>query len=225
MHIGLIAGIGPAATDFYYHGLIERHAASGLALELTMAHADVREMAKNLAERQPRRQAEIFARLIGRLKAAGAQTAAVTSMGGHFCINELLPISPLPLVHGIQAVDAAIRKSGLKRIGVLGTRLVMETRLYGAVSSAELIAPEGEMFGTVGDAYSAMAGIGRVTDAQREIFLEAGRWLCRERGAEAIMLGGTDLFLAFQGAPPPFPLVDCADIHVEAIYAKSSILA
>ena len=225
MHIGLIAGIGPAATHFYYRGLIERHAASGLPLELTMAHADVREMAKNLAERQPRRQAEIFARLIGRLKAAGAQTAAVTSMGGHFCINELLPISPLPLVHGIQAVDAAIRKSGLKRIGVLGTRLVMETRLYGAVSSAELIAPQGEMFGTVGDAYSAMAGIGRVTDAQREIFLEAGRWLCRERGAEAIMLGGTDLFLAFQGAPPPFPLVDCADIHVEAIYAKSSILA
>ena len=225
MHIGLIAGIGPAATDFYYRGLIERHAASGIPLELTMAHADVREMAKNLSERQPKRQAEIFARLIGRLKAAGAEAAAVTSMGGHFCINELLPISPLPLVHGIHAVDAAIKKSGLKKIGVLGTRLVMETRLYGGVSTAELLAPEGEMFGAVGDAYSTMAGIGRVTDAQREIFLKAGNWLCRERGAEAIMLGGTDMFLAFQGASPPFPLVDCADIHVEAIYARSSMLA
>jgi aspartate racemase len=225
MHIGLIAGIGPAATDFYYRGLIERHAVSGIPLELTMAHADVREMAKNLAERQPKRQAEIFARLIERMKAAGAQAAAVTSMGGHFCINELLPISPLPLVHGIHAVDAAIKKSGLKKIGVLGTRLVMETRLYGGVSTAELIAPEGEMFGAVGDAYSAMAGIGRVNEAQREIFVTAGHWLCRERGAEAIMLGGTDMFLAFQGAPPPFPLVDCADIHVEAIYARSSILA
>ena len=225
MHIGLIAGIGPAATDFYYRGLIERHTASGIPLELTMAHADVREMAKNLAERQPQRQAEIFARLIGRLKAAGAEAAAVTSMGGHFCVNQLLPISPLPLVHGIHAVDAAIRKSGLKKIGVLGTRLVMETRLYGGVSTADLIAPEGEMFGAVGDAYSAMAGIGRVTEAQREIFLEAGHWLRRERGAEAIMLGGTDLFLAFQGAPAPFPLVDCADIHVEAIYTKSSMLA
>ena len=32
MHIGLIAGIGPAATDFYYRGLIERHAASGIPL-------------------------------------------------------------------------------------------------------------------------------------------------------------------------------------------------
>jgi aspartate racemase len=224
MHIGLIAGIGPAATDFYYRGLIERHAASSVPLELTMAHADVREMAKNLAEGQPQRQAEIFARLIGRLKAAGAEAAAVTSMGGHFCINQLLPISPLPLVHGIHAVDAAIKKSGLKRIGVLGTRLVMETGLYGGVSTAQLIAPEGEMFGAVGDTYSAMAGIGRVTDAQREIFFTAGRALMK-RGAEAIMLGGTDLFLAFQGKPAPFPLVDCADIHVEAIYAKSSMLA
>ena len=101
---------------------------------------------------------------------------------------------------------------------MLGTRTVMETRLYGSVSSAELIAPEGKTFGLVGDTYSAMATIGKVTDAQRRIFLEAGQRLCRQRGAEAIMLGGTDLFLAFQGQPP-FPLVDCADIHVEAIFA------
>ncbi len=128
----------------------------------------------------------------------------------------------MPLVHGIHAVDAAIRKSGLKRIGVLGTRIVMESGLYGGVSSAELIAPEGETFGEVGDTYSAMAGIGKVTDQQREVFVKAGRWLMRERGVEAIMLGGTDLFLAFAGREPEFPLVDCADIHVEAIFARSS---
>jgi aspartate racemase len=221
MHIGLIAGIGPAATDFYYRGLIERHAASGIPLELTMAHADVREMGKNLSERQPKRQAEIFARLIGRLKAAGAEAAAVTSMGGHFCINELLPISPLPLVHGIHAVDDAIKKSGLKRIGVLGTRTVMETRLYGGVSTAELLAPEGTALDEVHDAYSTMAQAGRVTEQQREVFLREGERLVR-RGAEAIMLGGTDLFLAFQSRPAPFPLVNCADIHVEAIYGRSS---
>src|ERR1700761_8630260 len=111
MHVGLIAGIGPAATDFYYRGLIERHRAAALPLELTMAHADVGEMGRNLAEGRRREQAEIFAGLIGRLKKAGAEIAAVTSMGGHFCIDELLPISPLPLVHGIHAVDAGIRKS------------------------------------------------------------------------------------------------------------------
>src|ERR1700687_5827597 len=122
MHIGLIAGIGAAATGFYYRGLIERHAASGIPLELTMAHADVREMSRNLNDRNPKRQAEIFARLIGRMKAAGAQAAAVTSMGGHFCVKELMEISPLPLINGIPAVDTAIAKRGLKRIGVMGTR-------------------------------------------------------------------------------------------------------
>jgi aspartate racemase len=225
MHIGLIAGIGPAATDFYYRGLIERHAAAGVPLELTMAHADVREMARNLNDRNPKRQAEIFARLIERLKAAGAQVAAVTSMGGHFCVSELMAISPLPIINGIPAVGEAIAKRGLKRIGVLGTRTVMESKLYAGVPSAELLAPEGAALGEVHDAYSGMATVGRVNDRQRDVFFREGRRLMRERGAEAIMLGGTDLFLAFQGREAPFPLVDCADIHVEAIYAKSSILA
>ena len=225
MHIGLIAGIGPAATDFYYRGLIDRHVAAGIPLELTMAHADVREMSRNLNDRNPRRQAEIFARLIGRMKAAGAQAAAVTSMGGHFCINELLPISPLPIVHGVQAVAAAIAKRGLRKIGVLGTRTVMESKLYGSVPSAELLAPEGAALDAVHNAYSGMATVGRVADQQRDVFFREGDRLMRERGAEAIMLGGTDLFLAFQGRPASFPLVDCADIHVEAIYARSSMLA
>lgn len=144
MHIGLIGGIGPAATDFYYRGLVDRHRAAGTPLECTIAHADVGTMGRNLTDGRRAEQAALFAGLIGRMKKAGAEVAAVTSMGGHFCINELLPISPLPLVHGIHAVDAAIRTSGLKKIGVLGTRLVMDTKLYGGVSSAALIAPAGD---------------------------------------------------------------------------------
>lgn len=222
MHIGLIGGIGPAATDFYYRGLFDRHLAAGTSLECTIVHADVREMSRNLAAGKPEAQAAIFARLIGRLKAAGAEAAAVTSMGGHFCINQLLPISPLPMIHGIHAVDEAITKSGLRKIGILGNRLVMATRLYGSVSSAELVVPQGDMFDQVADAYMAMAQVGRVVDQQREVFLAAGRQLIRDHGVQAIMLGGTDLFLAFAGRDPPFPLVDCADIHVDAIYAKSA---
>ena len=220
MHIGLIGGIGPAATDFYYRGLVDRHAAAGIPLECTICHADVREMSRNLNGGNPGRQAGIFAGLIGRMRAAGAQMAAVTSMGGHFCVNELMKISPLPLIHGVHAVDAAITKSSLRKIGVLGTRLVMNTKLYGGVASAELMAPDGPEFDQVAEAYMAMAQIGRVNDQQRDVFFKAGEALMK-RGAQAIMLGGTDLFLAFQGREPPFPLVDCADIHVDAIFEKS----
>jgi aspartate racemase len=221
MHIGLIAGIGPAATDFYYRGLVDRHRVSSVPLEVTMCHADVGEMGRNLAAGQRQKQAEIFARLVERMKAAGAQAAAITSMGGHFCVRELEAISVLPILNGLPAVGAAVEAAGLKKIGVMGTRIVMDSKLYGSVPSAELIAPEGTMFDQVADNYSAMANIGRVTEAQRQVFFEAGRKLVA-RGAEAVMLGGTDLFLAFVGQEPGFALVDCADIHVDALYRKSS---
>ena len=221
MHIGLIGGIGPAATEFYYRGLIDRHARSNTTLDLTIVHADVREMSRNLASRDARRQAEVFAPLIRRLAAAGAQLAAVTSMGGHFCIRELEPISALPLLNALPEVDAAIKRKRFKTVGIIGTRMVMETRLYGAISSAAVVVPEGEEFEAVQQNYGDMAIAGRVNDAQRRVFFAAGERLCRDRGAEVVLLGGTDLFLAFQGQECGFPVLDCADVHVEAIYQRS----
>jgi aspartate racemase len=221
MHIGLIGGIGPAATDFYYRGLIDRHVAAGIPLDVTICHADVREMSRNLMSKNPGRQAEIFVKLVERMKAAGAKAAAITSMGGHFCVKELTAISPLPVLNAIPEVDAALARRKLKKIGIIGTRTVMETKLYGGISSVEVVPTEGEDLDRVHSNYVEMATIGHVTEAQRQVFFAAGRRLVA-RGAEAIMLGGTDLFLAFQGLEPPFPLVDCADIHVDAIYAKSA---
>lgn len=221
MHIGLIGGIGPAATDFYYRGLIDRHTDRGTVLDLTIAHADARQMTGNLAIKDTKAQAEIFARLIHRMAAAGAEAAAVTSMGGHFCAKDLEAISPLPLVNAIPAVNEGLRARGLKRVGIIGTRNVMESGLYGGITSVEVVRPEGEKLGQIHDAYVAMAVPGHVTEVQRGLFFRIGAELCRDQGAEAIVLGGTDLFLAFAGQDPGFPVIDCADIHVEAIYARS----
>jgi aspartate racemase len=221
MHIGLIGGIGPAATEFYYRGLTDRHAKSGTRLDLTIANADVRDLSRNLANADARAQAAIFAALIARLKAAGAQAAAVTSMGGHFCIGELLPMSQLPILNGIPEVNAAVSRAKFKTVGIIGTRMVMQTRLYGAISSAAVVVPPGAELDEVHENYAAMATAGRVSDAQRRVFLAAGNRLCREQGAEVVLLGGTDLFLAFQQGDAGFPVLDCADVHVEAIYQAS----
>jgi aspartate racemase len=83
------------------------------------------------------------------------------------------------------------------------------------------VVPEGEALDEVHESYAEMAIAGRVTDAQRRAFFKAGERLCRDRGAEVVLLGGTDLFLAFQGSDCGFPVLDCADIHVDAIYRKS----
>jgi aspartate racemase len=221
MHIGLIGGIGPAATEFYYRGLIDRHAPANTALDLTIVHADVREMSRNLANGNAARQAQIFASLVERLAAAGAHFAVITSMGGHFCVRELAALAPIPILNALPEVAAEIGRRSLKRVGILGTRLVMETQLYGAIAAASVLVPQGEALDQVQKAYAEMATVGRVTDAQREVFWNAGRALVRDQGAEVVLLGGTDLFLAFQGRDCGFPVLDCADIHVAAVYRKS----
>lgn len=221
MHIGLIGGIGVAATEFYYRGLIARHERSGTTLDLTIVHADVYELTQNAANGQPRQQAERFATLIARLAAAGAAAAAVTSMTGHFCIRELEAISPLPLINVIPEVDATIRRQNLKTVGILGTRTVMGTKVYGGISAAAVVLPQGDAFDLVHTNYVEMALAGRVTPAQREVFFSIGRRLCQEQGAEAVLLGGTDLCLAFADHDCGFPVIDCADVHIDAIYARS----
>ncbi|CCE05353.1 Aspartate racemase [Bradyrhizobium sp. STM 3843] len=217
MHIGLIGGIGPAATDFYYRRLISTFASRKAALELTIVHADTPTLLKNLSANDAEAQVAIYTRLTNRLVAAGAGCVVVTSIAGHFCIEAFKACSPLPVIDMISEVSAAVEERGLKRIGILGTRTVMETRFYGGVRSAEIIPPNGGDLDDVHQAYVAMAASGVVTEAQRSIFNHVSRKLLEEGGAEAIMLGGTDLALVFNQDAAPFPLVDCAALHVDAV--------
>ncbi len=216
MQIGIIGGIGPAAQDYYTRALIGIFARAGVALEMTAAHADAPTVLANLAVDARAEQAALFAGLARRLAQAGAGCVAVTSIGGHFCRAEFAALSPLPVIDMIDAVAAEVAARGLERIGVLGTRTVMETRFYGGIASAELIVPEAAELGQVHDAYVAMAAVGTITAAQRGLFHRAAAGLIA-RGAQAVMLGGTDLTLAFGPSDGPGPLVDCAAIHVAAI--------
>jgi aspartate racemase len=217
MHVGLIVGIGPAATDLYYRFLIATMATRGIDLDLTMAHADTPTLLHNQASGDAEAQVAIYRRLTDRLQAAGARAVAVTSIAGHFCIDAFKSVSPLPVIDMLVEVDREIERQGLRRVGILGTRVAMETRLYGAVRHAEVIAPPTDVLLRVHDAYTTMAVAGAVTESQRELFFKAGRALVEERGAEAVMLGGTDLGLAFAGCDPGFRTFDCAVVHASAI--------
>ncbi|MEO1328173.1 MAG: aspartate/glutamate racemase family protein [Pseudomonadota bacterium] len=217
MHLGLIGGIGPAATDLYYRGLVSALAARGRPLEMTVAHADAPTLIANMTAGDQATQAALFRDRIARLERAGAESAAVTSIAGHFCIDALKPLSPLPLIDLLDAVAAALKDRGLARVGVLGTMGAMSSGLYGRLSPVETLAPAGDDLGAVHAAYVAMATAAAVTDAQRDAFFAAGRRLVADQGAEAVLLGGTDLFLAFDGHDPGFPIVDCARIHIAAL--------
>ncbi|MGJ4944352.1 aspartate/glutamate racemase family protein [Bradyrhizobium sp. HKCCYLS1011] len=216
MHIGLIGGIGPAATDFYYRRLISTFASRKAALELTIVHADTPTLLKNLSANDVEAQVAIYTRLTNRLVAAGAACVVVTSIAGHFCIEAFKALSPLPVV---DMIPRSVRLS--KNVASSGSEFSELARswkrFYGGVRSADIIPPSGSDLDDVHQAYVAMAASGVVTEAQRSIFNHVSRKLLDEDGAEAIMLGGTDLALVFSQDAAPFPLVDCAAIHVDAI--------
>ena len=216
MHIGLIGGIGPAATDLYYRGLIDAMKARGKVLDLTIVHADAPTLIRNFEARQPEVQAEIFLRLADRLVDAGAQAIAITSIGGHFCIEQFRALSPLPIIDFVKEMDRCIEEKGFRTVGLLGTDTVMETRFYGGVRSAKILVPESAAIAKIHRNYVDMALSAKATEAQRQVFFDAGRALAK-RGAEVVLLGGTDLFLAFNGETPGFEALDCADVHIEAI--------
>ena len=216
MHIGLIGGIGPAATEFYYRGLVRAHAKENRKMSLTIVHADTREMVANMEAGENEKQARIFASYAEQLKAGSCERVVVTSMGGHFCIREFEKLSPLPVLNAIPELDAYFARLGVKRIGVLGSRVVMETKFYGGVSSVDVLTPAQDEIATAHKEYISMAMAVSATDAQKQYFDKAGRDLCAQ-GAELIVLGGTDLFLAFGDEDHGYPIVDSAQIHVDAI--------
>src|SRR6478752_1976787 len=118
MHIGLIGGIGPAATIPYYDRLTRLVRDAGRRLELTIEQADMAEMIANLLADRREEQAATYARLIDRLRAAGAACAAITSVGGQFCFAETERISSLPLVSALAPLDEHLAGVGLRRVGL-----------------------------------------------------------------------------------------------------------
>lgn len=211
-HIGLIGGIGVAATLVYYQRLAAAVAARGAPLQLTIVHGDIHELIRNnLADRRDE-QARAFLPLTERLRDAGCDCAALTSLGAHFCAEELAALAPLPMISAVTPLDAHFAAQGVRRIGLLGTRVVMRTRLYGQLRQTAALAPDDEIE-TLGQMYQEVAVAGTCSPARRAAFLEAGQRMM-DQGAEAIVLAGTDLNLAFDGQEPGYPVIDALDVHV-----------
>jgi aspartate racemase len=122
----------------------------------------------------------------------------------------------------IPEIAERVQKNELKTVGLLGTSRVMQTRLYGGISSASVVVPEGDALDKVHRTYIAMALSGKVTDEQRGELFSIGQSLCRDQGAEVVLLAGTDLFLAFDGRACAFPFMHCAEIHIDALYRRRS---
>src|SRR5262249_17895591 len=129
--LGLVGGLGPNATVYYYNGLIAAHKARGAVTRMLIAHADV-DHGRPLAEAgQLDELARYLNDFINSMAAGGAEIAAIVAVTPHICSAQLTPLLKIPLVDMVSTVADAIRERGLKRVGLFGTRSTVQSKMFG----------------------------------------------------------------------------------------------
>lgn len=218
MCLGLVGGLGVGATVYYYRELAKAHATRGLTLRLLLVHADVNLVLSYARDGNITQLAEYLAGLVRQLQAGGANVATVSAITPHICIAELIRLSPLPLVDLVAEIADEIRRRGLKRIALFGTRFVMESALFGQLAGiAEVVRPKPDEIDRIHEIYLQLVGDGAGSDRHFQTLSQIAKTLCARDGVEAIVLAGTELSLVFNAANIDFPHIDCAKLHIEAI--------
>jgi aspartate racemase len=210
--LGLIGGLGPGATVHYYNELSRLNAG-----EFLIIHADMQHPLSHVLRNDPAGLAAYFVGLLQRLKDGGAEVAAISAVTPHFCIRQLLPISPLPLINIVDEIAAAIRATGYRKVALFGTRYTVESSMFGLLEGcgAEIIMPSPEQVAKIHLAY--MHTVEGGTEG-RPILSR----IARELPVDAIVLAGTDLALIYNPDTIDFPCIDGAQVHIQAILRELS---
>ena len=220
--IGLLGGLGVGAAMHYYRKLAEAHDREHRTLDLVMVHAEASRIFEYAAADDREGMARYLAAFIDRLNAAGAEFAVIPAVTPHFCIRELLAISPLPVLNLFDPLTRELAARSLKRVSLFGTRFVIESALFGMADGVEVIQPRQDEVEYIHRTYVEIVQKGAGTEEQYKSLTDLALTLCKRDGAEAIVLAGTDLALLFNEKNIEFPYVDCAALHIAAILQRGA---
>ena len=150
--LGLVGGLGPGATIYYYNGLIAAHKAQGRVARMLIAHADV-DHGRPLAEAGKLDElARYLNGFIDATAAGGAEMAAIVAVTPHICSAQLLPLLRIPLIDMLATVADEIAARGLKRVALLGTRSTVQSRMFGRLG-VEVVMPKPDEIDFINSAY------------------------------------------------------------------------
>ena len=95
--LGLVGGLGPGATVYYYNGLLAAHKAQGRVARMLIAHADV-DHGRPLAEANKLDElARYLNGFIDATAAGGAEMAAIVAVTPHICAAAVVFVLPLSI--------------------------------------------------------------------------------------------------------------------------------
>ena len=216
--LGLVGGLGPATTVFYYRELVAAIERQGRVPRLLVAHADINRVYAVVTAKDYDGLARYLAGLIDSMKAGGAELTAIVAATPHIAARQLAALSPLPLISMLTAVADTVRTQGLKRVALFGTRFTIETRMFGCLDGVDVIMPAPEVIERIHRLYTEVVG-GRGTPAHIEEMRKLAQAFVRD-GAQAILIAGTDLSPLLADVKLDFPAIDCARVHIDAIVQR-----
>jgi aspartate racemase len=215
--LGLVGGLGVGATVHYYEQLAKAHDAQGRTLDIVIANAQTQRVFAHVQGNDRHGLAEYLNSYIRRLKAAGADVAAVPAVTAHFCVRELIATSPLPVFNIFEPLVQELAARSARRVAVFGTRFVMESALFGELREVEIVPWESQELDNIHETYVELARTGKASEEQGRKLTALAHAIVKRDGVDAIILAGTDLALLFNESNTDFPYVDCTALHLRAI--------
>lgn len=222
--IGLVGGIGPASTVDYYLGLIERCRAEfgeNVYPEIVIDSVSLTAATDFFAQNNFDGNAKLMLKSLADLKAAGAEIAAITANTEHIIWNKIKDFFEIPVVSIVEATAAEILRKGYKRVLILGTIFTMKSGLYEkplAERGITPIVPTDEDKEKIANLFYPNLENGIVVPEDKMKMLEIVGKYVREKGADAVLLGCTELPLMIKDGDLDVPLLNTTQIHINAIF-------
>ncbi|MEX0964191.1 MAG: aspartate/glutamate racemase family protein [Pseudohongiellaceae bacterium] len=219
--IGLLGGMSWESTATYYRELNEGIKArlGGLhSARICLFSVDFEEIEKLQHSGDWDATAAILSDAAMAIERGGAEFLLICTNTMHKVAPQIEEKISIPLLHIADATAERLRADGVKKVGLLGTRFTMEQEFYKDRISEnygiEVIVPDKAGRDVVHDVIYNELCLGTIDECSRTKYLAIIDALASQ-GAEAVILGCTEIALLVQQQHTATPLYDTTAIHAE----------
>jgi aspartate racemase len=224
-HIGIVAGSAEGAALCYRTICLEAPAVMG-----EHNHPEITMNSVPMAEHMPHIRAhdwEAVARLLAasahKIAQAGADFAICPDNTYHQAFKYLIPQSPIPWLHIAGAVAEEAHRSGYVRLGILGTKYLMEGGVYPEALEEfriESEIPDDADRERINEIIFKELVNGVFPETSRLYFNEVAEKL-EDRGCDAVVLGCTEIPLIVRPDDTPLPTLDSTRLLARAALKRA----
>ena len=219
--IGLLGGMSWDSSATYYREInteVRRRLGGHHCARLAMVSVDFAEVREFQVRGDWTGAAELLADGARRLEAAGADVVVLCTNLMHKVAPSIESAVDVPFLHIADAVGARARALGVDRVGLLGARWVMEEDFYAdrlARWGVEVVVPDAADRAEVDRVVFEELTQGVIEDRSRAAYAAVVDRLAA-RGAQAVVLGCTEIGLLIGPDDVVLPVVDSALVHALA---------